>query len=150
MHHNNYSVLPTHYTTYLSLAHSCRPLATPVSLKESMSRSGRIREMLLSDFPLQRSNATRQKRTQITWVASQALQQIVRIPLQYFCRLLTPRLRDELHVCHPSKFIDSKAMSNTTGASHIPNHTHTSHFGQQALQALQAIPAQPSHTHRTR
>jgi len=72
--------------------------------------------MLLSDSQLQRYSTTRQKRIEITWVTSQALQQIVRISLQYFCRLLTPRLRDELHVCHPSKSIDSRAMHNATYA----------------------------------
>ena len=52
-----------------------------------MSRSGRIREMLLSDSQLQRSSTTHQKRNHITWGAFQALQQIVRISLQYFRRL---------------------------------------------------------------
>ena len=77
----------TLYSRDLALAQSRRLLAILVPSNESMSRSVRIRDMLLSDFPLQQSNTTRQKRTQITWVASQALQKIVRISIQYFRRL---------------------------------------------------------------
>jgi len=52
-----------------------------------MSCPGRIRETPISDSQLQRSSTTRQKRNYITWVASQALQQLVRISLLYFRRL---------------------------------------------------------------